>query len=248
MRTRGSAGFINFGKLRNAMVEEQIILRGITDAAVIEAMRGVPRHAFVPPAEVPHAYEDCPVPIGEGQTISQPYMVALMTQCLRLNKSDRVLEIGTGSGYQTAVLAQLSHEVFSIERIEKLARRAAQNLRDLNYININIYVGDGSLGLHDFPHGRRGVPPRLERIWSSAFFSEEFTSQPLFDAIIITAAVPKPLEHLFGQMQDHGRMVMPVGDRFHQILTLFTKRGDQLIEEKVAHCIFVPLIGQGGWN
>lgn len=212
---------MDFEKLRNKMVEEQIMARGITDTAVLEAMRRVPRHEFVPKESAAGAYDDRPLPIGEGQTISQPYMVALMTQSLDLNKKKRVLEVGTGSGYQTAVLAELSREVCSVERIGALVDRARQTLRRLNYTNVKIFLGDGTKGLPEAP-------------------------QP-FDAIIITAASPARPDQLFAQMAAGGRMVVPVGDRFGQILMLFTKAKGRIAEKAVCGCTFVPLIGEYGW-
>ena len=202
------------------MVEEQIYARGNTYTAVMDAMRRVPRHEFVPRESEDKAYEDYPIPIGEGQTISQPYIVALMTQCLDLNKKKRVFEIGTGSGYQTAILAELCKEVYSIERIKALVERAKQTLKELNYRNAKIFLGDGTSGLSD---------------------------ERLFDAIIITAASPDRPDHLFSQLAVEGRMVVPIGDRFSQILKLFTKTKNRITEEAVCGCTFVPLIGQYGW-
>lgn len=212
---------MDFQALRNRMVEEQICARGITDTAVLDAMRQVPRHEFVPGESVDKAYEDYPIPIGEGQTISQPYIVALMTQCLDLNKKKRVFEIGTGSGYQTAILAELCKEVYSMERIQTLVERAKQTLKELNYRNTKIFLGDGTLGLSD---------------------------ERLFDAIIITAASPDRPDHLFSQLAVEGQMIVPIGDRFSQILKLFTKTKNQITEEAVCGCTFVPLIGQYGWT
>lgn len=203
------------------MVERQIVARGITDAGVIAAMRRVPRHLFVPKDMAARAYEDCPVPIGAGQTISQPYMVALMTQCLHLNKSKRVLEVGTGSGYQAAVLAELSKEVYTIERIEELLLRARQTLHHLRYTNIKTFIGDGNLGVED--------------------------EDILFDAMMVTAASRRQPDRLFAQLAPDGRMVVPMGDRFSQSLMVFTKKKDRITEESVCSCTFVPLIGEYGW-
>jgi protein-L-isoaspartate(D-aspartate) O-methyltransferase len=213
---------MDFAHLRNKMVEDQIVARGITDVGVIEAMRRVPRHEFIPEEAIELAYNDCPIPIGEGQTISQPYMVALMTQCLGLNKLARVLEVGTGSGYQTAVLAELCKEVYSIERIESLANCARQRLERLDYKNITIIHGDGSLGEPESPQQT--------------------------NAIIVTAASPGNLDHLFLQLSPSGKLVVPVGDRENQILKLFTKSQNRTIEEPICGCRFVPLIGQYGWT
>jgi len=212
---------MDFQALRHKMVEEQLKARGIGDAAVLGAMERVPRHKFIPDTLKSMAYDDCPVPIGEGQTVSQPYIVALMTQCLGLNKEKRVLEVGTGSGYQAAILAELSREVYSVERIEALAERARWMFQNLKYKNIKVFSGDGSLGLPD-------------------------ESQP-FDAVIVTAASPRPPEHLFEQLSSGGRLVVPVGGRFSQTLTLFTKVDDQITEEVLCGCVFVPLIGKYGW-
>jgi len=213
---------MDFEELRNKMVDEQIIGRGINDEHVIEAMRIVPRHKFVPESQIDIAYGDYPIPIGEGQTISQPYMVALMTQCLKLKKSDRVLEIGTGSGYQTAILAEIAGKVDTIERIDSLTQHAKDNLKEHLYPNINFYIGDGTLG---------------------------FKNQELkFNAIIITAAMPNRLEHLLDGLSDKGRMVAPVGSRDEQVLTLFTKSNLQIKTEDICRCMFVPLVGKYGWN
>ena len=213
---------MDFLRLRNKMVDEQVAARGITDENVLEALRRVPRHEFIPHESEDLAYSDCPVAIGEGQTISQPYMVALMTQCLKLDKTTRVFEVGTGSGYQTAVLAELCREVYSVERIETLVDRARRRLRELKYTNIKIVRGDGSLG---------GVE-----------------SSQLFDAVIITAAAPARLDHFFVQLAPDGKMVVPIGNRMSQTLKLFTKsQDDRIIEESVCGCTFVPLIGEYGW-
>ncbi|MCK5260153.1 MAG: protein-L-isoaspartate(D-aspartate) O-methyltransferase [Candidatus Omnitrophica bacterium] len=213
---------MDLARLRNKMVDEQIAARGITDERLLNALRRVPRHEFVPKEAEDLAYRDCPVPIGEGQTISQPFMVALMTQCLDLNKTKRVLEVGTGSGYQTAILAELCQEVCSIERIGVLAECARQRLVKLKYTNVKIVHGDGSLGGAESPQ--------------------------LFDAAIITAAAPARLDHFFAQLASDGKMVVPIGDRFSQTLKLFTKSRDEgIIEESVCGCTFVPLIGEYGW-
>jgi len=212
---------MDFRKLRNEMVNGQIKARGITDTAVLEALRRVPRHEFVPEGSIGEAYEDRPLAIGDGQTISQPYIVALMTQCLDLNKNKRVLEIGTGSGYQTAVLAELCKEVLSVERIEALVDRARETLQGLNYGNVKIFLGDGTLGLPD--------------------------EQNSFDAIIITAASPGRPDYLLSQLASRGKLVVPMGDRFSQRLMLFSKTEDHITEEVICGCTFVPLIGKYGW-
>jgi protein-L-isoaspartate(D-aspartate) O-methyltransferase len=203
------------------MVEEQIIERGISDLRVIEAMRHVPRHEFVLPQDVNSAYVDSPVSIGEGQTISQPYMVALMTQTLQLKAKDRILEIGTGSGYQTAILAELCAEVYTIEKIKNLAERAEDTLQRLNYHNIKFKIGDGTQG------------------WGEGV---------LFDAIMVTAASPAPLEHLLDELRQEGRMAIPIGDKHSQTLTLLTKSEHQIETKGICQCVFVPLLGEYGWR
>jgi len=212
----------NFEELRDKMVEEQIIKRGIKDADVIEVMRRVPRHKFVPEDEMDQAYQDCPLPIGEGQTISQPFMVALMTECLQLGKEDFVLEIGTGSGYQTAILAELSQGVISIEKNQILADRTRKKLMQLQYHNIHIFCRDGTLRYQD-------------------------TSQK-FNAIIVTAGAPSRINHLLDQLYIQGRIVIPIGNRELQTLMLFIKGKRRIIEKKICDCVFVPLVGQYGWN
>lgn len=212
---------MDFRQLRNKMVEEQIAARGITDEGVLRAMRRVPRHQFIPEELVRLAYRDCPVAIGEGQTISQPYMVALMTQCLDLNKDKVVLEVGTGSGYQAAILAELCKEVYSIERIEALVGQARQRLKQLNYSNVNVIQGDGSSGGPESPAS--------------------------FDGIIVTAASPNRLDRLLSRLSPEGKMVVPIGDRYGQTLKLFTNSNNGIVEESVCGCTFVPLIGEYGW-
>ena len=208
-------------RLRTDMVEQQIIRRGISDPRVVESMRRVPRHEFVLPQDKAKAYEDGPLSIGEGQTISQPYIVALMTQNLKLNQKKTVLEIGTGSGYQTAVLAENSGWVVSVERIPALAERARKILEKLSYTNVEILVGDASLAL---------------------------TQEQSFDAIIMTAASPQRPDYLFDRLNSDGRLVVPIGNRETQMLTLFIKSREKIEEKKLCSCVFVPLIGQYGWN
>lgn len=205
---------------RARMVESQLVARHITDERVLEAMRTVPRHAFVPEAYRRHAYEDHPVEIGRGQTISQPYMVALMTQLLALKPADRVLEIGTGSGYQAAVLATLAQHVTTVERIASLAEHALDLLQALEYPNVDVHVGDGSLG---WPFG---AP---------------------YDAIVVTAAAPDVPKALCDQLADRGRLVCPVGTRDLQYLVRIVREGARLLEDEGVKCIFVPLIGKEGW-
>ena len=211
-----------YARWRNRMVDEQLVKRGINDRRVLDAMRVIPRHAFVPEEFKPQAYEDRPVPIGEGQTISQPYIVAFMTERLRLKPHHSVLEIGTGSGYQTSILCHLSHYVYSIERVSRLADQAGGRIGDLGYNNIEIYVGDGSQGLPD---------------------------QATFDRIMVTAAVPRLPNVLCSQLDKHGgQMILPIGDEELQELTLVTRRGDRFNSRMLLRCRFVPLIGRYGFD
>ncbi len=196
-------------------------LPGIRDQRVLEVMSQVPRHRFVDPALWPQAYSDYPLPIGGGQTISQPYMVALMTESLKLNGGEKILEIGTGSGYQTAILAEFSSRVFSVEREPLLAQRAREILSELGYENVAIRVGDGSKG------------------WSQ--FSP-------FDRILVTASAPGIPHSLIEQLSDDGLMVIPVGERDHQVLKVLEKRDEKAIVDDVCSCAFVPLIGEEGWQ
>ncbi len=203
------------------MVEEQIIERGIKDPRVIEAMKKVPRHLFVEEALQSQAYNDRPLPIGEKQTISQPYMVALMTEALELKRRERVLEIGSGSGYQTAILAELAQEVFSIERIRSLAIRARKLLYDLGYFNVEIKIFDGTFG------------------WAE---------KGPFDAIIVTAGSPHIPQPLYDQLSIGGRLVIPVGNSDVQDLFRITKTEKGMKKEDLGGCRFVKLIGRYGWE
>lgn len=206
---------------RKRMVDKQMVRRGIRDERVLEAMLTIPRHEFVPPEQVHQAYVDAPLPIGNSQTISQPYIVALMTELLYLKGDETVLEIGTGSGYQAAILAHLAKKVYSIERIPELAERAQSLLHSLQLENIEVVVGDGSCGLPEH------AP---------------------YQAIIVTASapeVPKPLED---QLSDGGRLVVPVGSRVGQVLELWRREGQKLVCEKLAPVAFVPLIGEHAWS
>lgn len=203
------------------MVEQQLRRRGIKDPRVLSAMERVPRHRFLPHPDEPGAYNDYPLPIGDGQTISQPYMVALMTEALRLNGDERVLEIGTGSGYQAAILAELSGEVYSIERFANLGERASSLLADLGYHGVTVLVGDGSSG---------------------------YPEKAPYDRIIVTAACPKIADPWVEQLADGGILLAPVGDRWGQTLTRVTKRGDGLDHQNLGGCVFVPLIGEHGWD
>lgn len=206
---------------RERMVENQIKARGITDERVLQVMRKVPRHLFIDPALRDQAYGDYPLPIGEGQTISQPYIVALMTEALELKGHERVLEIGTGSGYQTAILAELALWVYTIERYAFLQERAKKILFELGYRNISFKIGDGTLG------------------WQEA--------SP-FDAIIVTAGAPQIPPPLIEQLAEGGRIVIPVGDEFSQILVKGVKRGGVLHTKNLEPVRFVKLIGMYGFK
>lgn len=210
---------------REAMVRYQIVARGISDIRVLEAMKKVPRHLFVPPEYRHAAYEDRPLPIGEGQTISQPYIVALMTESLCLKGDERVLEIGTGSGYQAAILAELAKEVYTIEYIPSLAKRAQKTLEELGYRNVWVIVGDGFYGLPE---------------------------KAPFDAIIITCATPKIPGPLLEQLKEGGRMVLPLGGSpCHQVLVLVKKTPDGIEKKEITGVVFVPMRGEierGGWS
>ena len=206
---------------RAEMVERQLIARGISDERVLSAMKKVPRHLFVPEDLRSCAYEDRALPIGEEQTISQPYMVAIMTELLELKGGEKVLEIGTGSGYQAAILSELAGEVFTIERVAGLASRAENILAVLNYKNINIVIGDGTKGLPD---------------------------KAPFDAIVVTAGCPEIPPPLIDQLSLNGRIVIPVGDRYLQTLTVGIKTPEGIETLKSIGCVFVPLIGEHGWQ
>jgi len=210
-----------FARERERMVEEQLVRRGITDARVLEAMRKVPRHLFVEEALRDRAYGDHPLPIGEGQTISQPYIVAIMTQLLHLTGSEKVLEIGTGTGYQTAVLAELARRVCSVERIASLAARARATLEAMGYTNVWVRTADGTFGWPD---------------------------EAPFDRILVSAAAPAVPEPLFEQLVEGGRMVLPVGDPFAQTLTVVDRVGGEKKISADSGCVFVKLIGKYGWE
>jgi protein-L-isoaspartate(D-aspartate) O-methyltransferase len=212
---------IDFPKARLKMVEEQITSRGIKDAKLIAAMKKIPRHLFVEEALQSQAYTDHPLPIGEKQTISQPYMAALMTEALLLTGKEKVLEIGTGSGYQTAILAELSEKVFSIERIRPLAIRARKLLYELGYFNVEIKILDGTFG---------------------------WVEESPFDAIMVTAGSPDIPQPLIDQLTTGGRLVIPVGDAFIQDLFRMTKTETGVKKEDLGGCRFVKLIGKYGWE
>ncbi len=212
---------LHYDEKRREMVETQIINRGITQPDIINSMLEVPRHDFVPKELQPFAYEDNPLPIGDNQTISQPYIVALMIHALAATSSDKVLEIGTGSGYAAAVLSRLVNEVYTIERLDTLARSAQRVIKKLGYDNIKIKVGDGTKG------------------WPEA--------SP-FDCILVSAGAPVVPETLSNQLVPGGRMVIPVGDNFSQDLMKIEKRLDgHLICTYITAVRFVPLIGEEGW-
>jgi len=210
----------DFAARRRQMVERQLRSRDIRDERVLAAFMDVPRHKFVSSSELDSAYDDRPLSIGEGQTISQPYMVALMTQYLELKGDERTLEIGTGSGYQAAILSRLCREVFTVERIAKLSERAAEILAELGYDNIHFKVGDGTLG---------------------------WPEEAPFDRIIITAGAPRIPPSLAEQLAEGGILVAPVGGEYAQDLVVATKREGKLEERTVCGCVFVRLIGKEGW-
>ena len=203
------------------MVRDQLEARGLHDPRVLAAMAQVDRAAFVPLALQAHAYEDRPLPIGHGQTISQPYMVACMTALLALTPTARVLEIGTGSGYQSAVLASLAAEVHTLERHAALAEAALERFRRLGIHNVTVHHADGSLG---------------------------WPARDPYDAILVTAAAPKLPEALLGQLADGGVLVCPVGDRKEQQLVVVHREGDTFSQRNDTRCVFVPLIGAQGWQ
>jgi len=212
---------IKYERQREEMVQQQIAARGITDAKVLAAFRKVPRHLFVSEALRDQAYGDYPLPIGEQQTISQPYIVAEMTQALELNNDDRVLEIGTGSGYQAAILAEIVYRVYTIERIRTLYVQTRNLLDKLKYHSIVMRCSDGTSGWHD---------------------------EGPFDAIIVTAGAPEVPEKMLDQLVEGGRMVVPVGNQHSQELIKFTKNKNGIHKSNLGGCRFVKLIGAHGWK
>lgn len=207
---------------RKRMVDDQLIWRGIHDPRVLEAMRSVPRHCFVPEEYRDMAYSDGPLPIGSGQTISQPYIVALMSETVRLTGKESVLEVGTGSGYQAAILACLAGEVHTIERHQHLADQARRILEELGYQNITVHTGDGS----------RGLPEHAP-----------------YRAIVVTASAPKIPKPLLEQLDEGGYLILPVGDRWGgQTLQLWERHGEKFDHEAILPVAFVPLRGEYGWK
>jgi protein-L-isoaspartate(D-aspartate) O-methyltransferase len=211
---------VSFDRERGRMVEQQLVARGITDPRVLSAMARVPREAFVAPDLQSYAYEDNPLPIAAKQTISQPYIVALMAEAAKIRPSDRVLEVGTGSGYAAAVLAELAASVLTVERHKVLARASREILNRLGYTNVDVIEADGS----------KGVPDRAP-----------------FDAILVAAGAPAPPVSLKGQLAEGGRLVVPVRADGHQDLRVITRRGDSFEEKDLGPVRFVPLLGEEGW-
>ncbi len=213
---------LNFEIARKRMVQEQIVNRGITNPRIIDAFLKIPRHLFVQEAMAAQAYSDGPLPIGEKQTISQPYMVAYMTDLLNLSGNEQLLEVGTGSGYQTAILATLVKRVSTIERIRSLAMQARKVLDSLHLLNVNIKIGDGTLG---------------------------WPEEGPFDAILVTAGAPAVPETVAAQLAPGGRLIIPVGDESNQtIIRIIKEKDGTLTRETGIGCRFVPLIGQQGWQ
>lgn len=210
---------VNYGEARKRMVEREIVAKGIEDQRVINAMIKVPRHMFIPEEHMHYSYYNLPVPIGYGQTISSPYIVALMTEELELRSTDRVLEVGTGSGYQAAILAEIVAEVYTVEIIEPLAREAEQRLQELKYDNVTVVLGNGYWGLPDY------AP---------------------YDKIIVTCAPEEMPEPLLEQMADDAIMVIPVGSAGFQNLIKVRKVGGDISMERIAPVSFVPLTGEHG--
>lgn len=220
-RSKNQSPDTNYQKEREQMVESQLARRGIKDKRVLDAMRQVPRHLFIPDDMRGLAYCDGPLPIGQGQTISQPYIVALMTELLELTGQEKVLELGTGSGYQAAILSHLAHQVYSVERHATLAQQAEKVLAQLGYTNVVIKVGDGTLGWPEYSP---------------------------YEAIIVTAGAPDVPHPLTEQLADGGRLVAPVGSQWSQVLVKVRRQGDLLTRERLTPVAFVPLVGEYGWK
>lgn len=219
-RGKARSSSTDYDKEREHMVESQLVRRGIKDRRVLDAMRQVPRHLFIPKDMRDLAYCDGPLPIGQGQTISQPYIVALMTELLELTGQEKVLELGTGSGYQAAILSRLVSQVYSVERHAALAEQAEKVFAQLGYDNIVISVGDGTLG---------------------------WPEHSPYEAIIVTAAAPDVPQPLMEQLADGGRLVAPVGSRWSQVLAKVKRQGETLTKEHLTAVAFVPLVGKYGW-
>jgi protein-L-isoaspartate(D-aspartate) O-methyltransferase len=211
----------SYSSARQEMVQTQIRKRGVKDENVLHVMATVPRHEFVLPQSRGMAYADEPVGIGGGQTISQPYIVAAMTEALQLRGTEKVLDIGTGCGYQAAVLSLLSREVYSVEFRSDLAHTAAERLQRLGFLNVHVHCGDGSMGLKDF------AP---------------------YDAILVAAAAPSLPQPLLDQLNDGGRMIAPIGTEEQQQLLLVTRHGAEYNSQRREQCRFVPLMGRYGWQ
>ncbi len=210
-----------FQQARRRMVETQISARGIHDPRVLQIFSEIPRHLFVTTELQPDAYDDHPLPIGYGQTISQPYIVALMTSLLELQGTEKILEVGTGCGYQAAILGGLTAEVHTVERIEKLAESAMLNLAFLEIKNVHVHVGDGSLG---------------------------WPAEAPYDGILVTAASPEVPPNLIDQLKLGGKLIIPVGERWRQMLELWTKRKKGVEKKEILPVVFVPLRGKQGWQ
>lgn len=222
MNNNGGRPAVDFAELRRVMVEEQIGKRGVADSRVLDAMMAVPRHEFVPEERAAEAYTDQPLPIGEGQTISQPYIVAAMSEALELTGAERVLEVGTGCGYQAAVLSRLAREVYTIEAHIALAEAACRRLAQLGYANVQVKAGDGTLG------------------WPEA---------GPFEAILVTAAAPSVPPPLVEQLAEGGRLVIPVGTpEFQELCRIRKREGRTTTRESLFDCRFVPLLGRYGWQ
>jgi protein-L-isoaspartate(D-aspartate) O-methyltransferase len=211
----------DYASARQRMVQEQLIARGIQDRRLIEVMRRVPRHLFIDPGLINRAYDDSALPIGEKQTLSQPYMAGKMTEALRLTGKEKVLEVGTGSGYQTALLAELCFNVFSVEKIRVLSRKARELLDRLEYHNIALHVGDGTIG------------------WSE---------HAPYDSIIVAASAPDVPRPLIEQLSVGGKLVIPVGDDVSQVLKLVQRERFGFHQEDIGECRFVKLWGKFGWQ